>query len=83
MSFLKFGSILAQATVAALRRGPTRDMASDGGAPWPVDGQASTDRAARNAAKTQSLVENFMSQLDEMHAEQEQATHSASPDARQ
>lgn len=53
-------------------------MATDDGAPWPVDGQASTDRAARNAAKTQSLVENFMSQLDEMHAEQEQATHSAS-----
>ena len=30
-----------------------RDMASDDGAPWPVDGQASNDRAARN---TQQLA---------------------------
>ena len=36
------------------------------------------DRAARNAAKTQSPVENSMGQFDEMHAEQEQATHRAS-----
>ena len=67
-----FGNILAQATVAALRIGFVRGMASADG-----DGQASKERAARNAAKTGSLVGNFMNQLDEMRAEQEQAAASA------